>query len=412
MKDKKYLNVTYNNFEQVNEEFVKCTISVLSCSQVANGTKFNKDGVERAKESLNYAPVIGYFKGDDFADHGIRLAIEDEEIKEVVKTVPFGVCIKDSSRWENIQKPNGEYEEYLVVDAYLWNRYNDAISVVKENKCNQSMEISVQNGEYSEGCYNIKEFSFSALCILGENVQPAFNLAKIRTSDKFSKDELKDSYKEMLDRLSYTLDKAEEPVIEEPETQEPNEEPIIEIEPTDKEPVVEEPVIAEEPIVEEPITEEPITEEPVVEEPTEPVVNYEAKYNEVIKELEELKVSYVDLQTLHEKQTKELEELRLFKQQIEHDNHVHEVDEALAPYSELEEVEGYAELVKDKYEADLEELIKDIKIFCFDNNIVLGKKKEKKSAKENKIKIPVINNSKTVDTNPDWSFMSKYKKNK
>lgn len=407
MKDKKYLNVTYNNFEQVNEEFVKCTISVLSCSQVANGTKFNKDGVERAKESLNYAPVIGYFKGDDFADHGIRLAIEDEEIKEVVKTVPFGVCIKDSSRWENIQKPNGEYEEYLVVDAYLWNRYNDAISVVKENKCNQSMEISVQNGEYSEGCYNIKEFSFSALCILGENVQPAFNLAKIRTSDKFSKDELKDSYKEMLDRLSYTLDKAEEPVIEEPETQEPNEEPIIEIEPTDKEPVVEEPVIAEEPIVE-----EPITEEPVVEEPTEPVVNYEAKYNEVIKELEELKVSYVDLQTLHEKQTKELEELRLFKQQIEHDNHVHEVDEALAPYSELEEVEGYAELVKDKYEADLEELIKDIKIFCFDNNIVLGKKKEKKSAKENKIKIPVINNNKTVDTNPDWSFMSKYKKNK
>ena len=401
MKDKKYLNVTYNNFEQVNEEFVKCTISVLSCSQVANGTKFNKDGVERAKESLNYAPVIGYFKGDDFADHGIRLEIEDDEIKEVVKTVPFGVCIKDSSRWENIQKPNGEYEEYLVVDAYLWNRYNDAISVVKENKCNQSMEISVQNGEYSEGCYNIKEFSFSALCILGENVRPAFNLAKIRTSDKFSKDELKDSYKEMLDRLFYTLDKAEEPVIEEPETQEPNEEPIIEIEPTDKQPVVEEPVV-----------EEPITEEPVVEEPTEPVVNYEAKYNEVIKELEELKVSYVDLQTLHEKQTKELEELRLFKQQIEHDNHVHEVDEALAPYSELEEVEGYAELVKDKYEADLEELIKDIKIFCFDNNIVLGKKKEKKSTKENKIKIPVINNNKTVDTNPDWSFMSKYKKNK
>lgn len=387
MKDKKYLNVTYNNFEQVNEEFVKCTISVLSCSQVANGTKFNKDGVERAKESLNYAPVIGYFKGDDFADHGIRLEIEDEEIKEVVKTVPFGVCIKDSSRWENIQKPNGEYEEYLVVDAYLWNRYNDAISVVKENKCNQSMEIVVQSGEYAEGWYNINDFSFSALCILGEDVQPAFNLAKIRTSDKFSTDELKDSYKEMLDKLAYALTNSES---------------------VSNEPVIEEPII-EEPIKEEPIVEEPVIEEPVIEEP---IVDYEEKYNEVVKELEELKVSYVDLQTLHEEQTKELEELRLFKQQIEHDNHVHEVDKALAPYSELEEVEGYAELVKDKYEADLEELIKDIKIFCFDNNIVLGKKKEKKSTKENKIKIPVINNDKIVDTNPDWSFMSKYKKNK
>lgn len=387
MKDKKYLNVTYNNFEQVNEEFVKCTISVLSCSQVANGTKFNKDGVERAKESLNYAPVIGYFKGDDFADHGIRLEIEDEEIKEVVKTVPFGVCIKDSSRWENIQKPNGEYEEYLVVDAYLWNRYNDAISVVKENKCNQSMEIVVQSGEYAEGWYSINDFSFSALCILGEDVQPAFNLAKIRTSDKFSTDELKDSYKEMLDKLAYALTNSES---------------------VSNEPVIEEPII-EEPIKEEPIVEEPVIEEPVIEEP---IVDYEEKYNEVVKELEELKVSYVDLQTLHEEQTKELEELRLFKQQIEHDNHVHEVDKALAPYSELEEVEGYAELVKDKYEADLEELIKDIKIFCFDNNIVLGKKKEKKSTKENKIKIPVINNDKMVDTNPDWNFMSKYKKNK
>lgn len=387
MKGKKYLNVTYNNFEQVNEEFVKCTISVLSCSQVANGTKFNKDGVERAKESLNYVPVIGYFKGDDFADHGIRLEIEDEEIKQVVKTVPFGVCIKDSSRWENIQKPNGEYEEYLVVDAYLWNRYNDAISVVKENKCNQSMEIVVQSGEYAEGCYNINDFSFSALCILGEDVQPAFNLAKIRTSDKFSTDELKDSYKEMLDKLAYALTNSES---------------------VSNEPVIEEPII-EEPIKEEPIVEEPVIEEPVIEEP---IVDYEEKYNEVVKELEELKVSYVDLQTLHEEQTKELEELRLFKQQIEHDNHVDEVDRALAPYSELEEVEGYAELVKDKYEADLEELIKDIKIFCFDNNIVLGKKKEKKSTKENKIKIPVINNDKMVDTNPDWSFMSKYKKNK
>lgn len=395
MEDKKYLNVTYNNFEQINEEFVKCTISVLSCSQIANGTKFDKESVEKAKGSLNYVPVIGYFKGDDFADHGIRLAIEDDEIKEVVKTVPFGVCIKDSSRWQNIQKPNGEYEEYLVVDAYLWSRYSDAISVVQENKCNQSMEISVQNGEYSEGCYNIKEFSFSALCILGEDVQPAFNLAKIRTSDKFSTDELKDSYKEMLDRLSYTLTNSNNI---------PNEDP--------EEPVIEEPVI-EEPVKEEPIVKEPVIEEPVIEPvKEEPVIDYEAKYNEVIKELEELKVSYVDLQTLHEEQTKELEELRLFKQQIEHDNHVNEVDRALAPYSELEEVEGYAELVKDKYEADLEELIKDIKIFCFDNNIVLGKKKEKKSTKENKIKIPVINNDKIVDTNPDWSFMSKYKKNK
>ena len=392
MKDKKYLNVTYNNFEQVNEEFVKCTISVLSCSQVANGTKFNKDSVERAKEGLNYAPVIGYFKGDDFADHGISLVIEEDEIKEVVKTVPFGVCIKDSSRWENIQKPNGEYEEYLVVDAYLWNRYNDAISVVKENKCNQSMEIVVQSGEYAEGCYNINDFSFSALCILGEDVQPAFSMAKIRTSDKFAKDEFKDSYAEMLNKLSYTLDNAEEPVAEEPvienpQTQEPDEEPVVEP------------------------TKEPIVEEPVVEEPTEPVVDYEAKYNDVLKELEDLKILYSELQAESVEDKKELEELRAFKQDIEYNQHIAEVDEALSVYAELEEVEEYKELTKDKYEVDLDELIRDIKIFCFDNNIVLGKKDKKKFSKETKAKVPYMSNDKP-NTNSDWSFMSKYKKSK
>lgn len=369
MKGKQYFEVNYNNFEKVNEEFVKCTISVLSCTQKANGTKFTREAVEKAKQGLNYVPVIGYFKGDDFADHGMEIVIDADGYHEKVKTVPFGVCIKDSSRWEKLQKENGEYEEYLVVDAYLWGRYNEAISVVRENKCGQSMEICVQDGEYTgEGYYSIKDFSFSALCILGENVQPAFNLAKIRTSNKFSADELKESYKEMLDKLAYTLT----------------------------------------------ITEESVEEEPVIDQDglEEPVINYEEKYNEVVKEMEELKISYLDLQTLHEKDLQELEELRLFKQEIVYNNHIHEVDEALAPYSELEEVEGYAELIKDKYEADLGELVRNIKIFCFDNNIVLGKKEKKKNTKENKIKVPLINNDKIIDTNSDWSFMSKYKKNK
>lgn len=96
MDDKQYLEVNYNDFEKINEEFVKCTVSVLSCEQKANGTKFSKQAVEKAKAGLNYAPVIGYFNGEDFEGHGIELTTNEEGIHETVKTIPFGVtnCYK------------------------------------------------------------------------------------------------------------------------------------------------------------------------------------------------------------------------------------------------------------------------------------------------------------------------------
>ena len=202
--DKKYISTTFSNLERVNDEFVKCTVSVNSYDQIANGTKFRKEAIEKALPTLNYCPVIGFFDGD-FNGHGIEYKITDEGIEEVVKTVPFGVVIKDSYRWEKLMKDNGEYEDYVVVDCYLWGRYKDAIEIVKNNSCNQSMEVNINSAEYTDNYYDITDFTYSALCILGETTTPAFNLAKIRTSDKFSKDSFKECYSEMTEALDKFL---------------------------------------------------------------------------------------------------------------------------------------------------------------------------------------------------------------
>ena len=504
--DKQYVNTSMFNFEKVNDEFVKCTIAVNSYDQIANGTKFRKEAIIEALPTINYAPVIGYFTKDannegDFNGHGIEYKITDDGFEEIVNTIPFGVVIKDSYRFEKIQKDNGEYEDYVVVDAYLWGRYKEAINVVKQNKCNQSMEVNVTSYDYAENYVDIKGFTYSALCILGENVAPAFNLAKIRTSDKFSKDEFKSCYAEMTEALDKFLN------FEEGGEEVQEEEKKIEMEEETTEPKVEESVVEDVKTEEEPSSEEfenkddkkePISsnfelsfdeirerlnelvrhqvknedkcryvcavyedyfiyEEDTYDNETGYTVKfYKQKYvktesevalegervevftqfltREEINKLEadkaefekkhadeinELKSNFVDLQgeleefkSNYSKLEEEVVGLREFKSNIEFEEHKAMVDERLDKYSELEAIDGYSELIKDKYTCDLDALEKEIKVFAFDNGVILGKKQKKNFSKEVSGRIPVA--QKNVETRKEsaWDILDKYVPNK
>ena len=496
--DKQYVSTSMSNFEKVNEEFVKCTIAVNSYDQVANGTKFRKEAIMKALPTINYAPVVGYFT-DDFNGHGIEYKITDDGFEQIVKTVPFGVVIKDSYRWEQMQKDNGEYEEYVVVDAYLWGRYADAIDVVKQNRCNQSMEVNINSYEYADDYVDIKEFTYSALCILGENVAPAFNLAKIRTSDKFSKDEFKSCYAEMTEALDKFLN------FEEGGEEVQEEEKKIEMEEETTEPKVEEPVVEDVKTEEEPSSEEfenkDDEKEPIssnfelsfdeIRDKLDEMIRYQVKNIDVYRhvytvyndhfiyeeetygeeyaqkhykqgysktesevvlegervevfaqfltkeeidkleadkaefekkhadEINELKSNFVDLQgelevakDNYSKLEEEVVSLRKFKANIEFEEHKAMVDERLDKYSELETIDGYSELVKDKYTCDIDALEKEIKVFAFDNGVILGKKQKKNFSKEVSGRIPVA--QKNVETRKEsaWDILDKYVPNK
>ncbi|HHX61566.1 MAG TPA: hypothetical protein GX707_12780 [Epulopiscium sp.] len=108
---------------------------------------------------------------------------------------------------------NGDTIEYLVADAYLWIERYPELKVLYDGKLNnQSMEINVLDGEFNEDSwvYEIKDFEYSALTILGKNIDPAFNEAKIDVS--FNKNCFKDKYQEMvfaLDKYLENDDKSE-----------------------------------------------------------------------------------------------------------------------------------------------------------------------------------------------------------
>jgi len=170
--------IRYDN--NVNEGFAKVRILVNTYDQVANYTKFSKELLSSKMNNLNYLPIVAEFKeeNNDFGSHGGKIELSDEGIKWIDTTRPYGVVIENSGRFENTTKPNGESIEYVVCDGYVWiDRYPELNVLFEGEKNNQSMEINILSGHYCEdGIYEIDDFEYSALCILGKDViQTRFN---------------------------------------------------------------------------------------------------------------------------------------------------------------------------------------------------------------------------------------------
>lgn len=408
LKDLKYITTSFssnNKFEKVNDEFVKVTISVMSCDQIANGTKFTKEAVTNALDTLNYAPLIGYFNGDDFEGHGIEYVISDSEFKCTVKTIPFGVVVKDSQRWEKVQKQNGEYEDYLVVDAYMWSRYEEATSKVKENKCNQSMEVICNAGTYKEeGYFEVTDFSFSGLCILGENVAPAFNLAKVRTSESFNKDEFTSIFEEMTEALKAFLEAEEDDFAKCGDDDEDKKKKCEDDEDEedckkkkrceDDEDDEDEDEDKDEDEDEDVKKKKKCSEEEYEAE----IVSLKAQYSDLLAEHESLKEKYSSLEN-------EVVELREYKATKENELKEAELeDEVFSKFESLRGIEGYEEIYNLRFELSKEDLTMRLKALAYDNGVVVGKKEPKKFSKD-KAKKPLALDVKK-DRNPsEWDTL-------
>ena len=194
------LSVYENQDNIVNPTFLKCRINILDTSSIANNTHFKKENVDKSIYQLDYLPVRGLYKEDEeeFGGHEISYYIDDEgNLKESVGTVPMGVVINNSARWENINN-----KETLVCDCYIWTNNNEgAVRRIKENCVSQSMEINIDNySETNKDYIEIEDFTFTALTLI--DTQPAFNCGAIRT---YSKNDFEADYKHMIEALNKYL---------------------------------------------------------------------------------------------------------------------------------------------------------------------------------------------------------------
>lgn len=217
-------NIRFNSeiqkIEKVNPLFSKATIRVLYTGFNRNGSYFSKDSVLKSIDSIYNIPLVGEYieHADNFGDHGTSLEIKGNEIKLVQSTKPYGLIPESANiYWEDITEKNGDVNEYLIVDgAFLWTGRYEELNTMLEQPFNQSMEIQVINGNFAviDGVetFNVDEFLFSALCILGidkdgeGHVEPAFESANI-TTYSLDKDDFKKQFSQMVAELKFSLEK-------------------------------------------------------------------------------------------------------------------------------------------------------------------------------------------------------------
>lgn len=171
-----------DNIVSINESFDKAVMRIAYCGNNQNNTWIDKATFEKCTKTLPYVPVVArYFPETKSIGSHDSAYITDEngELQEIVMTTPLGLVPENPNcRWETVREADDNVNQYLCCDILLWKR-QPAYKTVKANKyTKQSMEIAVHDFEMvNDFCY-IKDFTFTALCLLG-NAEPCFPSAAL-----------------------------------------------------------------------------------------------------------------------------------------------------------------------------------------------------------------------------------------
>ena len=320
----------------INPLISKCQIKVCQVGDDPNrnGSIITKDVARELANSLPGSPIVGRYLADkkDFEEHSREMKIEDGELVFEDITQPYGFVDLGAKVWFQKFSDDGVEHEYLMTEGYIWTgRYPEAQRIIDKGN-NQSMELDPKsvNGVWSKDDNNYCEFFIineaiiSALCILGEDVEPCFEGASIGKVQFSLEDDFKTKLFSMMSEIKEILSKGGEPVnenevIENATVEEVKDEVEVPVEEIVAEVVDEVSEFAakeeEAEVVEEETKEEEETaEEPVVEEE----VAEEVKYNlDEIPEYVELSDKFSVLETENAELKEELKALKEFKLNIE-----------------------------------------------------------------------------------------------
>ena len=324
--------VEFINVTPVNPLISSCDIKVLYHGKNRNKSYITKAVANEMAKSLPNIPIVGEYmeEMEDFGDHGQEMIISNKGVKFIRKTVPFGVVPADTKVWwQKYLDSDGVEREYMLCQGYLWTGRYPETNRVLESGNGQSMELDkdFMHGEWAKlenedsEYFIVSEAVFSALCILGEDVEPCFEGANITAPNAiYSLD--KDNFKSEMSNFMLELKEAlnnkggstemeneknngqDGVVVNAPVVNPIGGEPIVE-------PVVEPTILPTEPEPE--VGVGPVKEEPKVVKEEEPTVAKESYNLDDIEEYQTLKVEYEALEAKYNEliSTKETMETEL-----------------------------------------------------------------------------------------------------
>lgn len=380
----KSIPTKFSNYEMVNDTVSKVKISIMYGGKNRNGSYMSKETIESAIPTLYGAPVVGEYEGENFGGHGGKIVIDSNGIEFIETTKPWGFI--DASpeyanvRWEEVEDENGNKMNYLVADAYLWRKRYPELDIIFEKGANQSMEIDLNDYAWSDelDAWEIKDFSFSALCILGysenkdENTEPCFEGASVKAysldKDTFKAEfslmmqEIKDSFKVVEEDEGVALEIVEDTIQE--ETFE-----AVEVETTEAIEEITEVEVVEEFIETQTELVEPIEEVVVVEE-----FDYESEYNLLCVKYATLELEFESMKSAFAVyQEKELAESQALLNS--------QKDEVFEKYDELfTDNEAYSQIKVSRDEYSVDMLETTLAVLYVKSNVQFSVKQSNKSS--------------------------------
>lgn len=186
------LPVKFIEVEKINPLITKTNVKIMYTGVNRNGSYISRDVAERMAASLANIPIVGEWNEqlDDFKGHGEDMSQDGNgRVIMAKRTRPIGVVPSDTKIWWEKFLDNEQIErDYLCCEAYIWtDRYPETQKIFRDGTNNQSMELDPntikgtwaqlenQGPEY----FIIEEALFTALCVLGEDVEPCFEGASI-----------------------------------------------------------------------------------------------------------------------------------------------------------------------------------------------------------------------------------------
>lgn len=160
-----------SNLEPINSLISKSRVSIFYKYENRNYGYITDDFANILESKIAWTPVVGLYNlnQQDFTSHN-----EDRNTASMYGLVPPN----HNPAWEKKIDKDGVEREYFTVDVYLYTgRYDIAKEIVGKS---QSLEFDMDsitgdwyktnNGEY----YFYTNADFIGLCVLGTNVEPAF----------------------------------------------------------------------------------------------------------------------------------------------------------------------------------------------------------------------------------------------
>lgn len=169
--------------ESANHSFDAGVLRVCYPGKNNNGSYISKESIERAAPTMFNCPVVCNYdlETDSIGGHDMDLATDADGRRRIVNlTEPVGV-VPAGSRW-SWETFNGK--EYFTIDVILWKRSAAYSKIVKDGVVAHSMEIDVDNGKMENGMFEIKDFTFTAFCLLGDGHTPCFEDSALELFDR------------------------------------------------------------------------------------------------------------------------------------------------------------------------------------------------------------------------------------